>query len=151
MAFTWASSALESSTSTGYDRARLRIAIGDVSTARPVYLDDATVDYFLASEPSFDASAVKAIDALLAQWATVATDKRVGDLQLKRTELERLATVRAEHKAESAGIAVPYVGGTSISEKQEREDDTDRVAPAFVRGMHDIPGSHLRGGRTGST
>ena len=32
-----------------------------------------------------------------------------------------------------------YVGGTSKARKQARVDDTDRVDPAFTRGMHRFP------------
>jgi hypothetical protein len=34
----------------------------------------------------------------------------------------------------------PYAGGISIGDKDSVEDDSDRVAPAFKRGMHDSPG-----------
>ncbi len=33
-----------------------------------------------------------------------------------------------------------YVGGISIADKETYEDDTDRVAPKFTKGMFDFPG-----------
>lgn len=39
------------------------------------------------------------------------------------------------------GSGVLYTGGISISDKQSREEDTDRVKPRFNRGQFDTPGT----------
>lgn len=36
--------------------------------------------------------------------------------------------------------ATPFAGGISQSDKDSRAQDSDRVAPAFSRGLHETPG-----------
>lgn len=37
--------------------------------------------------------------------------------------------------------ASPYAGGQTISDKEAREDDTDRVQPTFTKDLHRAPGT----------
>ncbi len=43
-----------------------------------------------------------------------------------------------------------YVGGISQTEKETYEDDTDRIAPKFTKGMFDFPGTIRPSGTTAS-
>lgn len=149
MAFTWASTALSSTASTGYDRARVRSMTGDKSTGRPVFLTDEEVDYYVGANATIQGAARDAVDALLAEWSGEATSKRVGDLQLARNEIGRLEKLRGRLDRAVSGGAKPVVSGVTVSGKQAREDLTDRVTPAFTRGMHDIPGSYRPGSGQG--
>jgi hypothetical protein len=40
-------------------------------------------------------------------------------------------------------VALPYAGGVSVADKQTREEDSDRVDPAFSRTLHDDQAADL--------
>ncbi|HHY37203.1 MAG: hypothetical protein LHW58_08380 [Candidatus Cloacimonetes bacterium] len=63
-------------------------------------------------------------------------DKAVGDLRLSFSQQAQHYWELAKRLQTEAGKrAVPYAGGISKSDKKTQEEDTDRVRPAFKRGM----------------
>lgn len=63
-------------------------------------------------------------------------DKAVGDLRLSFSQQAQNYWELAKRLQTEAGKrAVPYAGGISKSDKKTQEEDTDRVRPAFKRGM----------------
>ena len=70
-------------------------------------------------------------------------DKNVDELGLKqRQKSDNYRRLYNELRKLASGVLgisspIPYAGGISISDMQNYEADTDRVKPAFNRGMHD--------------
>lgn len=145
MTFTYHSSELASSTWAHHDRAVLRLTIGDTSTSRAYNLDDAEVDYYVASFNDQTMAAAQAAEALAAKYAESATSKKVGDLQIVRDEHTRLLALARDLSRQAASGCKPLVGGVSVADKESREANTDRVTPAFYRGRGDNPMAHQPG------
>lgn len=147
MTFTYHSTLLDNTSSTGYQRTVVRMLIGDTSTSRRYNLDDAEVDWFVTNGGGLYRAAASAAEALAAQYVEAAESKQVGDLRLTRKEGDRLNRLAAQLRRKATAGATPIVGGVSIADKQDREADTDRTTPSFIRGQHDYPGSGQPGGR----
>lgn len=69
-------------------------------------------------------------------------EKSVGDLRIKKSERYQHYLDLAKKLEEDASRGVDiranfFVGGTSINDKQTREDDPDRPRPSFERGKFD--------------
>lgn len=147
MTWTYNTSSLASATSSGYAAAYVRATIGDTEPAALKTLLDEEVDFFVAQSGSLNGAAALAARGLAAKYATVPAHKRVGPFTLVRDEYKRLMNLSSELRVAGLAYAAPLVGGVSVSDKQERESDTDRVVPAFVKGSDDFPGatadSHL--------
>jgi hypothetical protein len=56
-------------------------------------------------------------------------------------ELAKTLDQRRSSTALASGGAGVYAGGISIADKETRSSDTDRIAPAFTRDLHSVPGS----------
>ena len=72
-------------------------------------------------------------------------EKQVGDLKIKAGEkyknyLEIMKSLEQEAAGSLPGAA-PFAGGISKVAKETQEQDSDRVEPAFSRGMMDNPSS----------
>lgn len=70
--------------------------------------------------------------------AAGAKSKSVGDLSLSGEGDMYLALAR-EYDTNADAALAPWVGGISVSDKENREQDTDRVAPFFLRDVHVNP------------
>ena len=69
------------------------------------------------------------------------TEKKVGDLTLKKADATQLAQSyrqlsRKLQRMAASGLS-PYAGGITISGKQSVEQETDRVKPRFSGGQFD--------------
>lgn len=87
--------------------------------------------------------AVAAARTLMNMFAKQVT-KKSGDVSINASDkFDHYKTVVAELQREvrrmSLGATSAYAGGISISDKDTRADDTDRVAPLFTRDLHDNP------------
>ena len=150
MAWTYTSTSLASSTSAHHNRAIVRLRIGDTIPTAAQKLDDAEIDYLVNSMGSVTMAAARAAESLGAKYASVPESKRVGDLALTRKEHDRLMTLSKELYREAASGVTPYVGGVSLQDKINNENDPDRSGPAFVRGANDYPGTAQAGGTAAS-
>lgn len=58
------------------------------------------------------------------------------------TNIDKVHAYLDERESGRAAMvaAVPFAGGISLSDKQAREDDSDRTKPAFTRDLHENPG-----------
>lgn len=115
----------------------VRFLIGDtVSTDQQVSDEEIT---WLLSTSSSDVSqaAILAIESLIARYARYPASKTVGDLSISygdriKSYRELLTRIRS---GLSLDLAEPFAGGISISDKESRESNTDRVGPHFSRDM----------------
>ena len=121
------------------DRDQVRFIIGDTNADDP-QLEDGEIDFLLTAEGTVSGAAVAACRALVAKYARLC-DKWVGDLKIlasqKQLHYSRLLETLQTPSGASALRAIPSAGGISVSQKTEYESDTDRVQPAFRRGMDD--------------
>ena len=120
----------------------IRAAIGDTASSAPAAerLEDEEIERLLTLHASKPAATVAAAKALIAKLSRRATEKGIGSIRLVYTQrIESLWKLIADLEKTAAGVAMPYLGGVSVSDRQAVEADTDRVAPAFTRGMLDNP------------
>lgn len=105
-------------------------------------VQDEEVLYALQVEGSTLRAAVRVARAIAAHYAR-AVEKQVGDLKIKASEKYKnyLDIMKAleEEAAGSIPGASPFAGGISKTQKDTQENDSDRVEPAFSRGMMDNP------------
>lgn len=77
----------------------------------------------------------------LAAEAAAKVDKSVGDLSLSLSQQnQQYLALANQMRQRLAAVAVPFAGGISIADKDTRAADSDRVAPAFTRSLHEHDG-----------
>lgn len=117
-------------------RDEVRFLVGDTDTTDQLVTDE-EIAYAIDQEANILLAAAKVAKAIMAKFARL-VDKSVGDLKLNFSQridhYKELIDQLTERGMESAGV--PYAGGISIIDKQNREEDTDRVDPTFTREMH---------------
>lgn len=121
------------------DRDAVRNYIGDTDSANP-QLFDAEIDYLLTQFGSPLLSAAQACRNLISRYAR-RVSKRVGDLSINYSDIVKNYTALAEQlqtQGEQAGANL-YAGGTSVSDMESVDANTDRVRPPFQRKQFDIP------------
>lgn len=138
MAWTYTSSDLTVSTSSG-TLMKVRLLIGDTSTGDQQLQDDEI--YFAITEEGDTRSAAALCASMLASEYARQVDKTEGKLSISLSKkFEHYKALSASLKVSVLARAVPHAGGITISEKSEREEDTDRVEPAFTVTLLDNPG-----------
>lgn len=125
-------------------RDRVRLLLGDTD-ASAALLQDEELAAFLAGGPLGQANdylaAVLAGQAVLGKYSHTSVDLSAGGTSASLAQrVEHLRQMLPIWRAQATArtTAAPYVGGTSISEKQSREADSDRVPPAFTRTQGDF-------------
>lgn len=127
---------------TNQARDAVRFEVGDTNGADP-QLQDAEVDYLLASmNGDVVSAAALAAEAIAARYSRQ-VNKAVGPVRVDygaraKAYLDLADRLWARVGGRPTILAVPYVGGISISEKERIESNADRVPPAFTR---DVLGS----------
>lgn len=127
-----------------------RLLVGDVSTSTgSEFLSNVDYDYFIGTTSNTYLAAAMAANSLAALFSGAAasasgsgwTEKKVGDLVIKRGEAASLAddyrSLADWLRQQAAAGASPYAGGISASDKRAVEQDTDRVRPAFAKRLFD--------------
>jgi hypothetical protein len=128
-------------------RNRVRLLLGDTDSSAPL-MQDEELAAFLAGGQLGQANdylaAVLAAQAVLAKFSHVSVDMSAGgtsvSLSQRVTQLREMLPIWRAQAAVATTVA-PFVGGVSIAAKQAREDDADRVQPAFTRAGGDPPGA----------
>lgn len=103
-------------------------------------MQDEEITYALAQNPDVRLAAAEIADRIALKFARQA-NIAVGDTRVWYSDrAKQYQAMAKELRVQSTmRVAVPYAGGISESDKQTYEDDTDRVAPAFRRDLHDVP------------
>jgi len=98
-------------------------------------IQDEEIDYLLSTEGGTIQAAVAAAQAIAAKLSRQA-DKTVGRLQVSLSQKAKAYLELADRLHQKAGnLAVPFVGGLTVSDKMINENDVNKVQPAFKRGM----------------
>ena len=121
------------------DKDAVRLLIGD-TVSTDVLLQDEEISFFLTREGSVDSAAAESAESIAAKFSRFA-DQKTGDISVQFSQRAKQYLDLADKIRRGLAImgGVPFAGGISRSDKKAREEDTDRVAPAFVRDMHDHP------------
>ena len=126
---------------------KVRFLIGDTNMADP-QLSDEEILWLISSQGNIYNAAAMACEQIVTLGRLV--DKKVGDFEIRGASRARDLMSRARSlRLRGASSAVPYSGGISRSDKQGREQDSDRVRPAFHIGQFDSPG--IQAPRSAST
>jgi len=118
------------------DTGKVRLAIGDTdSTDKQLYDEEIAYQLTLGSVQSAAASCARLIAAKYARQM----NKAVGPFRIEaaaRYDHYMGLAAELESQMATAGVAA-FAGGISIADKAAREDDSDRVPPAFTRALFD--------------
>jgi len=122
---------------------RVRLLVGDTDPESPLQqrLENEEITDLLTIAGGFYAAAAMACDALAAKFARLATGKRMGQASLEWKRFDQLTSMGKTLRASVSRAAVPFAGGISKTQRQSVDQDTDRIAPSFQRGMMDNPSS----------
>jgi hypothetical protein len=117
--------------------AAVRYLVQDTDMTEQLAQDEEIL-WQLGQNPNVRLAAAEVAQQIALKFARQATVRR-GDTAVeygKRAEQYAAMAVRLKREASIRG-GKPYAGGIAAADKQTQEQDTDRVAPAFTRRMHD--------------
>lgn len=118
----------------------IRLLVGDVGTTTATeFLTDAAYTYFSSVSSSVYHAAILAANSLAALNGGKGLTKKVGDLSYTLAGADHYRALAKELQQRIALGVAPIAGGISRAAKQAREDDSDRVVPAFRRNQFDFP------------
>jgi hypothetical protein len=129
------------------DLEKVRLAIGDTDSTN-VLFTDAEINGALAlygSPLECAAAMAEAQAAVYSRKASVSIDgASINYGQLAKNFLDLAQRLRGQAtQSESGGIGTPVTEGTSITDMDDVDDDSDRVPSRFKVGMMDQPGTVL--------
>ena len=122
-------------------RSAIRFLVGDTDIDDQVVSDE-EIDWVnletsgsITSTTALYRAAARVTLSIAAKWSRQA-DQTTGDFSVKLSQKAEAARTLAEdlNRLASAdlGVPVPFAGGISESDKDNRRDDLDRVEPWFV-------------------
>ena len=123
------------------DRDKVRFRLGDTVEAAPL-LQDEEIDVLLEGSDVISAT-IACAESLAMHFASLAQSK-TDDIGQSVNYGDRSARYRAltdRLRANASRLAMPFAGGISQASKDANAANTDRVAPAFTRELHDTSGS----------
>lgn len=129
------------------NRDAVRFLIGDTDESKPLVSDE-EIAWELAQNNNniYRAGAVLA-NTVAATFAQAVQTKSVGSLSITyaaRAESYNQLARRLAARVRTKSTIAPYAGGTSITDKQTREQDADWNRPDFEIGMSDYPGTSVQ-------
>jgi len=130
----------------------VRFYLGDTNS-QDQQLSDEEIAYLLSEENDNPIRAAARGAENVAAYYARQVSKSVGGLSLsagfRMANYQKLAERlwRRASMATNGSLAVPYAGGISHADKDSREDNSDRVEPAFSRELHDIVSTNPTLGR----
>lgn len=124
----------------------VRFLVADTDPGDPIVSDEEIL-FMLAEEGSPLKAAAGLAEVLAFRYARVC-DTAIGDYRVSLSQVAERYRLLAKELESEAGLvsAIPYAGGISASDKKRQEEDTDRVEPAFRRGMFERDGVSERRG-----
>ncbi|GIV81724.1 MAG: hypothetical protein KatS3mg051_1188 [Anaerolineae bacterium] len=121
-------------------RDAVRFLIGDTDT-NDQQITDEEIAWLLAQNGNTYVAAAAACESIAAKYARN-VDASVDSARVDASQRQAHYLALAKKlRSRAAYAAVPFAGGISESDKDTREDDTDRVEPAFTRDLHRNPGT----------
>lgn len=116
----------------------VRLMIGDTLSTDP-QLADEEISYVLTVRSTLYGAAAECCRAIAAKFSR-SVDQGSGANKAWFSQMSKAYNLKAidfEQKAVKSGAAQPFSGGVSQDFKNAQEQDSDRVDPAFRRGMFD--------------
>lgn len=104
----------------------VRFLVQDIDTSNQLVQNE-EITYMLTARGSVPSAAIAIASAIAAQLSRE-TVSVAGALQYREYQM-----LIARLRSDLAVTANAYTGGSSVSKKDEFEDDTDRVVPAFSK------------------
>lgn len=122
------------------DKDKVRLFIGDTDSTQPLLQDEEIISLLamFGSVAVASSTACKNIAARFARYA----DRVTGDISVRYSQIaETYRALADEIKTSLSALnaPMPYAGGISHADKRAREEDTDRVRPAFTVDLDDNP------------
>jgi hypothetical protein len=114
----------------------VRFAIGDTETTYQL-LQNEEINYLIAQKSSINDAAYAACMNIVAKLSRLA-DQTVGPVSTKHSQMvEHYRQLADKLWANAGNVVIPYAGGTSISDNQSMQANTNFVQPAFSKGFMD--------------
>lgn len=118
----------------------VRFLIGDTDSDDEL-IQDEEINYLLDEEGAVKLAAARAAETIAAKFARKA-DRTIGDYSEKFSQkadnyFSLAKELEQQYDDDVSEKAMPYAGGISKTDKESRENNTDRVKPAFSKGMMD--------------
>lgn len=136
----------------GNPRDAVRLLVGDISTSTASeYQSDVDYDFFISACPNSYSAAALAANSLAAVFGGQGSEKKVGDLSIKRADAAYYRDLAKQLQRMSALQSAPYAGGISVSDKATQKADTDQTRPSFERDQFANPAASAPSASTGST
>lgn len=118
---------------------KVRFLIGDTNT-NDAKLSDEEILWLISSEGNIYNAAALCCEQIVTSSRLV--DRKIGDLEIRASaQAQSFTSLAKSLRRRAAMSAVPWAGGISRADKSSREQDTDRVKPAFTVGQFDTPGA----------
>lgn len=117
---------------------QIRLIIEDTNSTNQL-LQDEEINFYLTMRASIYGAAALCCLSLSAQNAGNVSIQ-AGDTKIAYTDISKAWAAKAQAFAAMAaagGAGLPYSGGISVADKQNNEQDPDRVEPQFSIGMFD--------------
>lgn len=115
------------------DRDKIRTLIGDTNTADQL-LTDEQIAYMLAQTPQVDLAAAECCDLILAKLARDIDRSNIGMSSQRSQKVQHYQDLAQRLRAKAGTLSQTYVGGLSLAEKDELNDDADYVPMPFAVG-----------------
>ena len=120
---------------TASDRDAVRFEIGDTNT-NDQQLTDAEIDYALAQRGSVIQAAIYCAERLISLYSRYVAQS-VGAVNVQYNQrIDHYKGLIARLRLRG-GKVTPFIGGQSLAGKIAADEDSDRNAPKFKRGMLD--------------
>ena len=124
---------------------QVRLVIGDTGSPNPItgsvdqLMQDEEISFYLTLRSSIYGAAAECCRTLAAQFAVLGTGSyQAGDTKIAYGAISQAFATRAtQFDLRSAATCLPYVGGISVADKENNEDNPDLVVPQFAIGMFD--------------
>lgn len=127
------------------DKDAVRFLIGDTDITDQQMQDEEITFLLTLYGGNIYTAAIVAARSLASKYARF-PDVRIGDYSTSNSQRFNayLALAKQLEQTQTAGLihkVKPYAGGISIADKQQDEQNTDRVRPAFTRNDMTFPGT----------
>jgi len=119
------------------DLYKVRFLIGDTDSTDQLLMDE-EVNYLLSDWIDLKTAASVAAETIAAKFSREA-DKSIGDLKISMSERAKAyRDLSVTLRASANKLLTAYAGGISKSDKDNLNEDTDKVMPSFSKGLFRI-------------
>jgi len=120
------------------DRDKVRHLVGDTLEDQPL-LTDEEIAFHISEKGDPRLAAADAADAIATRMGREVTRSAIGLSQSPRQSADYYRDRATQLRADSINLSEMFVGGRSITAKQDMKDDSDLTEIEFELGMDDNP------------